>query len=197
MLPRIDDVEFGPRNVIEGKGDCRQIVSIAVLTDASHRKVLVVKKRQEAAKGSPELGAALIWVGGHAREEDRWAGDSTFRDFAANTLKREVEEELGVSVDPSGVDPFLIVDNSSERSRRHLAVCYVLELDLDSISFHLDGKELVQRRGTSRSGRVIEVSDLMKGGEYPLESWGEAIARRVFGIEPPSVPRQEAFELDV
>lgn len=196
QLPELRLLKFGPRGEVENNPVLKQIVSIAVLTNNEMSKVLMVRKRKEATRDSPEKGAALIWVGGHSREEDLRNSDEQFKDFAANTLKREAEEEVGINVDTSGVDPFVICSLDNPKSRRHLAVCFVIRLDLESTSLHLDGKELSKKRSAGKGWEIVPVESLCNQEKYPLEAWGRAIAKEVFGLEIAPEPKQGVLDFD-
>lgn len=91
-------VRFHRRDDVEANNSYLQLIPIGVLTDKNHPKILVLKKQAAVSKNSAEKGSHLLWFGGHMREEDKIKGLSSFEDLAKITLKREVEEELGIAV---------------------------------------------------------------------------------------------------
>lgn len=105
----------------------------------------------------------------------------TSHDFLAicrSTLKREVKEEVGISIALNDIEPFYIYSSKADRSKQHLAVCFVVEVDEDGVKLRLDPQELIQGKGKSKSGKFLKVEELQK--EQELEHWSEIILKTCF-----------------
>lgn len=194
-----DAICFGNRDEIEAS-DYIQPIPIAIITNKTRDKVLLIKKQPNVVKGnSPEKGKILLYAGGHMRKEDDT--DSCRNDFkclAIETLKREINEELGISVSLENIDPFFLYTPTNEKSKKHLAVCFVVELDLINVKFTLDSYELTQKTGKSKSGTLEDVSKLASLGDV-YEDWSIEIMNKVFSIkfnEQISLGKQQLLDLD-
>ena len=182
MKDILPPIEFGLREEVENNDYYLQPIPIAVITNRQKDKFLVIKKNKEAAgKGSPERDKDLIYVGGHARYEDQMEENSMdFLGVCRTTLRREIKEEIGISVAINNATPYLIYDTSTERSKNHLAVCFFVTVDDESIRLHLDSHELVLNKGKSKSGRFWSVNEL-EGLE--VEAWSKRILEYFFHVE--------------
>lgn len=173
-------IKFGLRNVVEDNPNYIQPIPIAVITNKERDKVLVIKKNKNAvSQGSPERDKILLYVGGHSRYED--STEVTSHDFISickRTLKREIKEEIGISVALNGIRPFYIYTSSDKRSEKHLAVCFVISLDEEGLKLHLDSHELVLNKGKSKSGRFLTIDEICQ--EPELEQWSELILKKCF-----------------
>jgi Predicted phosphoesterase (MutT family) len=178
-------VEFGRREEIENISKFIQPVPIAVISDKNKRRVFAVKKVPKAAlPGSPERNKLLLYVGGHTRLEDNPGTEvCDFVDLCRSTLRREIKEELGVAMAFEKIEPFLIYTPSfSDKSKKHIGICFFKELsNIDKLSFKLDEKELIQKRGTSKSGKFHDVSDLSSNMD-DYESWSVEILKYCFNL---------------
>lgn len=181
LLPKI---EFDLRNNVENNDCLLQPLPVAIITNLSNDKILVIKKKKTAVSvNSPEKDRILLYVGGHPRFED--VTDLTANDFLSvckSALKREIKEEIGISVALNNITPFYIYTINNDRSCRHLAVCFLIPVDEDSIKLHLDSHELVLNKGKSKSGRFLSLDDIVK--EDSFEDWSKEILRHCFNIEP-------------
>ena len=173
-------LQYGLRDSIENNFTLIQPIPIAVITNKQRDKVLVVRKNEKSiSKGSPEKDKLLLYVGGHVREEDSHQTTSTFQIYK-NCIVREVEEELGESLTLENVSAkYLIYDSSVDKSRKHLAICYVLEVDLENRQFSPTSEEFILKKGRSKSGRVLEVREIISS-ETAFEAWTETILRQIF-----------------
>ena len=145
--------------------------------------MLVIKKNKSAvSSGSPEKDKILLYVGGHSRYED--TTDLTSHDFLAickMALKREIKEEIGISVALNEITPFYIYTPTNETSRKHLAVCFLLSIDEEGLKLRLDSHELVLNKGKSKSGRFLSLAELEDESNY--EEWSKEILRYCFNVE--------------
>jgi len=174
---------FGRRPDVEADKEAVQPIPIAVITDAERSRVLVFRKTSRSIRGtdSPEGRKTLPYAGGHIRLEDAHGLDGDLLRVFRTALKRELKEEVGVDVAISDTPPILIWDvDAQERSSHHLAVCFVGEMDFESVQLSLDTFEFVQPGKETISGDVIKVSELVQRAD--LEPWGRAILREWFGL---------------
>ena len=180
----LDQIKFEMRNIVEANNTLLQIIPIGIITNPEHSKVLVLKKQKSASNGSPEKGAFMIWSGGHMREEDLTKDTPDFISLAKQTLRREIDEELGLSVCLDDINPQFIYSTDYKKSRNHLPVCFIIEKDLDSLSLSINSDELMQNRGKSKSGLFISV-DKFRTEEYsPVEPWSRFILSTIFQTAP-------------
>ena len=170
---------FGNRIDVEKDSKAVQPIPIAVITNKSRDKLLVVKKNaKKTDKSSPEKDKLLGYIGGHVRYEDNVKDD--FFKTIQNALHREIQEEINESISICATDPILIYVDDNERSRRHLAICYIVEMDLDNKQFKITSDELTMKSGTSKSGKVMTPYEL---ASEALEKWTIAILDKVFKIK--------------
>lgn len=185
LSSQLRHISFEQRDQVETNSSLLQPLPIAVITDKDHKSVLSIKKSAKAVSDeSPEKDKLLLYVGGHPRSED--FTENSAEDFLAicrKTLRREISEEIGVSLAIDRIEPFLIYTPDSEKSSRHIAVCFLIEVDINSLKLHLDPQELIMTKGTSKSGRFQDVSSLLKlNVEY--EAWSYEIMKYCFNLEP-------------
>lgn len=170
---------FGNRFEVEKDAEAIQPIPIAVITNKSRDKLLVVKKNVKTTdKNSPEKDKLLGYIGGHVRYEDNVKDD--FFKTIQNALHREIQEEINESVSICATAPILIYANDNERSRRHLAICYIVEMDLDNKQFKITSDELTMKSGTSKSGKVMTPHEV---ASEALEKWTIEILDKVFKIK--------------
>lgn len=182
-------LHYAPRTEVEVDRSRLQVVAVAVLTNVEQSQVAVVRK---SAKGlgelgprghtvSPEKDRNLCYLGGHVRREDSFdlGENPSFLALARRALEREISEEIRVTLDFSGIEPFVIYDRTSEKSKQHLAVCFVKRLThLNSLRPRADEYEF------SSTSRWFELRDPSSVASEPatLENWSVAILRHVFGV---------------
>ena len=168
---------FGNRDIVE-KENYIQPIAIVVITNSSRDKVLVVKKgTKRTSENSPERNKLLTYIGGHIRIEDlRDSNISTL----IQTLHREVYEEIGESLNIQQSNPFLIYTPDNDVSKKHLAVCFSIEMDLDDRKFKLVSDEFIMKTGTSKSGHVLKISDVIHE-KVKIENWSRIILNHIFG----------------
>lgn len=175
----LGDIKFDLRNKVEQSNDYLQPIPIAVITNRDHSKILTIKKSPKAMSAeSPEKDRLLLYIGGHPRYEDFTDINSkNFLSICRYTLRREVREELGVSLAFNEIEPFLIYTPNSEKSKKHIAVCFVVEMDTEGLKLRLDPNELILNKGTSRSGKFHKIEEIQN---MNYESWSIEILRKCF-----------------
>lgn len=176
-------ITYDLRDNVEENDLLLQPIPVAVITNRSKTKILVIKKnKNSAAADSPEHDRILLYIGGHSRDEDyskHQEGD--FLSVCRNTLRREVKEEIGISVAIDDVIPFYIYDPSNAHSGRHMAVCFPISVDEDEVKLRLDAQELILNKGKSKSGHFLTINEILE--EQNLEAWSVAILEHCFQVE--------------
>lgn len=177
------DMHFDLRDKVEGSNDFIQPIPIAVITDLKRKNILSIKKSPKAVlEDSPEKDKILLYVGGHPRYEDSTDSQSkNFLTICRYTLRREVKEEIGVHLAFGEIEPFLIYTPDSDKSKKHLAICFLIQRDIESLKLRLDPQELIQNKGVSKSGRFQEVKSLSKF-KGDLEPWSIEILKHCFDV---------------
>ena len=108
-----------------------------------------------------------------------------FLKTAQNTLEREMFEELGISISLEGEPlPFcLYTPQYSEKSKQHLAIGWIVHLTPET-KLNLDSYEMVQKKGTSKSGSFLSFAEIEKtfseNRNLVFESWSKEILLRFF-----------------
>lgn len=179
----LSPIKFDLRDKVEKNVDFLQPIPIAIITNMNKNKILVIKKNKNAvSESSPERDKILLYIGGHSRYED--TTDAISHDFLSicrSTLKREIKEEIGVSIALNGIEPFYIYTPYNERSEKHLAVCFFVSVDEDGIKLRLDSNELILNKGKSKSGKFLTIDEICN--EPELEQWSIMILRHCFNLE--------------
>lgn len=175
----LPNLKFDLREKVETNLNFLQPIPVAIITNEQKNKVLVIKKNKNAvSKTSPERDKILLYIGGHSRYEDKTEINSNdFMAVCRKTLKREVSEEIGISIALNNIEPFMIYSNDCDTSRNHLAVCFQVSIDEDSIKLNLDSQELILNKGKSKSGKFLSFEELQ---EFELEEWSKRILKYCF-----------------
>lgn len=174
------NLQFQIRNEIEKDDNFIQPIPIAVFADGN--RVLLVKKTDKAASnGSPEHKKTLAYVGGHIRKEDKnqHTGDD-FIKLCKTALHREIEEELGISISLDGIIPNYIYVKDHDKSKRHLAVCFMVRVKEGELHLRMKSNELISNKNSKSSGVFKEVDRLEK---LDMDGWSKNIIRYCFNKE--------------
>lgn len=184
-------LEFKDRDKIEKSNIFIQPLPIAVITNKERDKVLVVKKSEKkTSKDSPEKNKVLLYIGGHIRQEDL---RQTILNTINKSLTREIKEEIGESINFENNKPFLIyTPNYSTKSEKHLAICYIVEMDLSNRKFKITSDEHIMKAGKTISGHVLSIGEILKNEDKNMESWSIEILKEVFKIE--KLVQQKLFD---
>ncbi len=175
-----NQIAFDYREDVEKQDSLLQPIPIAVITNTKNRVLVVKKSNISSSEKSPEKDRVLPYVGGHTRREDIIPGKKEdFLDICKTTLKREIQEEIGISVSLDNIIPDIIYTPTVEKSKKHLAICFRVTVEEDT-KLRLDAEELVQKKGVSKSGRFLTTEEL---NNEPLEDWGKMIMKKYFKIE--------------
>lgn len=172
-------LQFGYREDVEKQDAYLQPIPIAVITNTKNRVLVVKKSNISNSEKSPEKDRLLPYVGGHTRKEDVILDKGeNFLDICKTTLKREIQEEIGISVSLDDTLPNIIYTPTVEKSKKHIAICFTVTVD-DDIKLWLDAEELIQKKGISKSGRFLSANELQN---EDLEDWGRIILKEYFKI---------------
>ncbi|MDO8140456.1 MAG: NUDIX domain-containing protein [Candidatus Brocadiales bacterium] len=144
-----------PRNTIESDFDKVQALPIVVVRNSSGQVLQL--RRREKTPDSPLHEKIVIWAGGHVRREDSVNGKPIL-----HCIVRELEEELRLRIGPENV--FLLgsvyIDDGS--SSKHVAIVYEWRAPTDDVEVALSNSEFFERRGTSLSGKFVNIEALVK-----------------------------------
>lgn len=175
------DMHFDLREKVEDRVEYIQPIPIAVITNKERNKILVVEKNnQHLSAQSPEKGKFLLYIGGHTREEDVQDKEKVdFIKLCRSTLVREIKEEIGNRVAIEEIEPFLIYSTDSTKSKQHMAVCFLYEVDTDNFKVKLDTTELKSASGKSKSGKFMDLGEISSRIDE-FESWSRAILKKEF-----------------
>jgi len=142
---------FVPRSQAEQNAGYLQPIPCAVLRYRG--KVLVLRRKKP---GHPLHDTYALWAGGHVSQSDDGPN------ILINTLNRELTEEVFIKeafeLNPNPVG--LIRTNEDARASRHIAVLYEIHLMSEDVALALNQKEFRETRGSSMSGRLIDMSQL-------------------------------------
>ena len=170
-----------PRGTAESSKDLLQALPIVIVRNKSGG-VLQLRRREKSAD-NPLDKSIVIWAGGHVRKEDANNGNSLIQGAL-----RELHEELRLSAEAESLQLLgaIYIDSGGSTSK-HVALVYQWTAASDDIDIVLSGTEFFERRGSSLSGKFVEVKDLKdliasrsKPGQT-LEPWSELIVREILG----------------
>jgi predicted NUDIX family phosphoesterase/thymidylate kinase len=184
-------LKYALRGDVEVEEESVQPIPILIVTNKERNKMLVVKKNKKTtSKISPESNKLLIYLGGHTREEDSFNTNSKgLLSLSKLTLTREIKEETGINYIPSENEdnPLCIWVRDNDRSKKHFAICYIMEVNFSRTKFKLDKNEFMTG-GNTKSGMILSLQDVVKR-EKELESWSKLIIREVFGQSLTKTPK--------
>lgn len=169
-------LRYGSRHLVERSRLIVQPIAVAVVTNQARTKVLALRKSSAALgqEPSPERNRMLLYAGGHIRIEDsRLASGRSLESVARKALERELREELGTALKAGEAEVLCVWDRSSgEKSQKHLAVCFVCEVDFDIFEPKIDVWEFANEDSSREPMEIVNVSEL---NTDDLEPWSRAI----------------------
>lgn len=174
-------IKYDMRDEVELDADKIQPIPIVTITNKKRDRLLILKKKEDSlGSKSPEKNKTLVYAGGHVRKEDNVDGEAEdFLTIIKTTLMREIYEELGLSLSPTENNPLMIWVKNIPKSKQHLAICFIIETDLDNLALKFDDYEFVQKTSGSKSGKILPLYELK---EEKLESWGRIILEETFKV---------------
>jgi predicted NUDIX family phosphoesterase len=143
--------QFLPRSQAEQNATYLQPIPCAMLRYGD--KVLVLRRKKA---GHPLHYTYALWAGGHVAQTDDG------EEILINSLNRELTEEVFIkeAFDLNPVPLGLIRTNEDARASRHIGVLYEIKLTSADVALALNQKEFRETRGSSMSGRLIDLPQL-------------------------------------
>ncbi len=170
--------EFLPRDQVERNPDVVQALPVVIVRNKSG--AILRLRRKEASRDNPLHEKLVIWAGGHVRSEDGSNGEAIVR-----CAVRELQEELRLSIEPTELR-FLggVFIQKGERTSKHVALVYEWTAETDDVAIVLSTAEFFERRGTSLSGRFVNLDDLIADViESSIEPWSLEIIREFLAAD--------------
>jgi len=170
--------EFLPRDQVEKNSDVVQALPVVIVRNKSG--AILRLRRKEASGDNPLHEKLVIWAGGHVRSEDGSNGEAIVR-----CAVRELQEELRLSIEPTEL-LFLgsVFVQKGERTSKHVALVYEWTAETDDVAIVLSTAEFFERRGTSLSGRFVNLDDLIADAvESSIEPWSLEIIREFLAAD--------------
>lgn len=171
---------YVPRAEAEGSKNLLQALPIVIVRNKSGRVLQL--RRREKSPDNPLNDRIVIWAGGHVRKEDATNGNSPLIHGAL----RELHEELRLGLEPDSLQLVgAIYSDLGGSTSKHVAIVYQWTAESDDVDIVLSGTEFFERRGTSLSGKFVELKELVASlskTEQTLEPWSELIVREILGV---------------
>ena len=84
-----------------------------------------------------------------------------------------------------------LTDMSSKKY--HIAICYKCPIQTEGLKITMDTHELVKNTGTTKSGKFLDISEILEGKEE-IEQWSAVILRTFWNIEVKSERQMSLFD---
>jgi predicted NUDIX family phosphoesterase/thymidylate kinase len=166
---------FDAREQIEKDFDRVQALPVVVVRNASGDILRLRRREKSAANALNEK--LVIWAGGHVRKEDNVDGKSIL-----HCLKRELEEELRLRIEPENIDLLgAVYIDEDKSSSKHVAIVYQWRAPSDDVEVAISHSEFFERKGTSLSGQFVKIAEISKDitdGKIG-EPWSDYIIREL------------------
>jgi predicted NUDIX family phosphoesterase len=178
------DKKFLLRSKAEKDANFLQPIPCAVMEYDG--KILLLKRKK---RGHPLHDTYAVWAGGHVSSSDEGS------DILENALRREISEELFIKeafdLDPTPIA--LVRTQEDERASLHIGVVYRVTLRSQHIALAMNQKEFRETRGSSMSGRLIELDKIP---EYyqDMGDWSKFIVDFLWADQAPPKPQGTLFE---
>ena len=170
--------KYIPRATAEAAKDLLQALPIVIVRNKSGR--ILQLRRREKSPDNPLNDRIVIWAGGHVRKEDAANGNSLI-----HGALRELNEELRLSLEAEALQLVGAIYTDLGRSTsKHVAVVFQWTAPNDDVDIVLSGTEFFERKGTSLSGKFVELKELIASlskTEQTLEPWSDLIVREILG----------------
>ena len=177
---------WSPRDEAEKSEDWVQPIPCAFLRDDEGRYCVLRRIRETRADLRSRI---TLVVGGHV---DRPLYEQSKPSLLLETLKRELDEEIGVQ-DLSVIEPIgLVIDSSSTSASRHIA--FVYEATLQGSVVPRSKEEFATR--SKFSGHFFTVDELSKF-HSKFDPWSLILFESYIAPSHPKKPHQYAFSLHI
>lgn len=181
--------QYVDRDWAESTESVKQVIAYAIVR--SDRSVLCLRRTKNSERASLRLKYTLLF-GGHVDDNERGSSKPL-----VDCLKRELIEELGVSLKVEPRPLGIVVDPTTAVGRLHLGVIFEVSIDQDAVTLHpgLDNCEFTNPR-RNRTYKMMSGPSLRRISRQ-LDPWSSLIAesaqaKRILGPEY-SFPVQEFF----
>lgn len=165
--------DFRPRTKVEE--DALRVQALPVVVVRNRSGDVLRLRRRESFEENPLHQKVVIWAGGHVRKEDDLNGSALLL-----CACRELQEELRLSIEPEKLELLgaVYIDSGGQTSK-HAAVVYEWRAKTDDVAVALSSAEFFERRGTSLSGKFINLENLAQEVESGKlsEPWSIEIIR--------------------
>ncbi len=168
--------QFVPRSSAEQNPNYLQPIPCAVLRYGD--KVLFLKRKKP---GHPLHDTYAVWAGGHVCRADDGP------ELLINTLERELSEEVFIkqAFELNRTPVGLIRTDEDARASRHIGVLYEVFLKSEDVALALNQKEFRETRGSSMSGRLVDISRISEFYES-MGDWSKSIVEHYWPDQVPS-----------
>jgi predicted NUDIX family phosphoesterase len=151
--------KYKSREEVEANASLIQALPVVIVRNKSGE--ILQLRRREKSDDSPLHEKLVIWAGGHVRSEDNINGNPLL-----HAAHRELQEELRLDVDEEKLKLLgAVYVNNGGKTRQHVAIVYEWQAETDDVAVSLSSAEFFERRGTSLSGKFVQVSDLIRALE--------------------------------
>ncbi|MCH7547434.1 MAG: NUDIX domain-containing protein [Planctomycetes bacterium] len=180
--------QYRPRQEVEANHELVQALPVVVVRNRSGAVLRL--RRCERDKENLLHEKLVIWAGGHVRSEDD--NGNAIRNGAV----RELQEELRLTIEPEELE-FLgavYVDPGKQgKTRQHTALVFEWRANSEDVEVTLSTAEFFERRGTSLSGKFIDLETLTTevNNDSKTEPWTEEIVKNLL----PDSLRSQSQEL--
>lgn len=164
--------DYRPRSDVEHDDTRVQALPVVVVRNKSGQVLRLRRKEQRSTSSLHEK--LVIWAGGHVRREDGMNGVAIIRGAL-----RELAEELRLNVEASELRLLGAVHLTTSSSlKRHLAIVFEWKAETDDVAVVLSTSEFFERRGTSLSGRFVDIQEFQKEAR---EEWSIRVVDLLLG----------------
>lgn len=163
--------EFRARDEIEKDSGLLQALPIVVVRNKQGD--ILQLRRREKSEDNPLHEKVVIWAGGHVRSEDKHNGNSIIQ-----CIMRELKEELRLNILEKDLTLLgAIYSDVGKRTSNHVAIVYEWRTHNDDVNVALCSAEFFERRGTSLSGKFVDLDTVRKlvKEQRDSEVWSEEI----------------------
>jgi predicted NUDIX family phosphoesterase len=161
--------EFLPRSKAEY--DENYLIPIPCALVMFQERILILRRKEP---GHDLHDTFAIWAGGHVMESD-----SSHQNIVLNCLRRELNEELLIQGECELRPIGIVRTDQNERASRHIGVVYTARLSNDHVALSLRQREFREKRGTSVSGTLIDISTLKDFFEK-MGDWSKFIVKEMW-----------------
>lgn len=182
---------FRPREEVEANLNLVQALPVVIVRNKSGEILRLRRRERSVEKALHEK--LVIWAGGHVRKEDAKNGHSI-----VHCALRELQEELRLSLEADDLKLLGAVYANAEGSiGKHAAIVYEWRAETDDVAVALSASEFFERRGTSLSGKFVDLSTLASDidANKVSEVWSVEIVRELLAKDSHKFKNQGLFSL--